>query len=151
MEAWHSWMIVMIVLLILEIFTPGFVAGVLGIAAIIPALVTLAAPKLAVSVQLLVYVVAAAVLFAFIRPMLLKFMPSHGNKGEQTNAMALIGKTGRVTKQIEPNGSHGRVKCGGDDWRAACQGSELIPEGSEVVVTSIEGCTLTVKKSSQEG
>lgn len=151
MEVWHSWMIVLIVLLILEIFTPGFVAGVLGIAAIVPALVTLIKPETATTVQLLVYVIAAAVLFVFIRPLMLKFMPAYNKKGEQTNALSLIGKTGRVTQQIEPDGSQGRVKCGGDDWRAATTGKEPIPIGSEVIVISIEGCTLTVTLSSQEG
>ncbi len=151
MEVWHSWMIVLIVLLILEIFTPGFVAGVLGIAAIAPALITLVAPKTAITVQLLVYVIAAAVLFVFIRPIMLRFMPAFNKKGEQTNALSLIGKKGLVTQQIEPNGTQGRVKCGGDDWRAATAGKEPIAEGCEVVVISIEGCTLTVAPSSQEG
>ena len=151
MEFWQEWTIVLIVLLILEIFTPGFVAGVLGLAAVVPALVTLALPHTSVTVQLFIYAVSALVLFMFIRPMLIKLMPDHKKSASQTNAMSLVGKKGRVTEQIEPDGSKGRVKCGGDDWRAVCESKTPITVGVEVVVVSIEGCTLTVTPSSQEG
>jgi membrane protein implicated in regulation of membrane protease activity len=58
---------------------------------------------------------------------------------------AMIGQSGTVVDEIEPAGGHGRVKTGGEEWRAVATDPRGIPAGSRVVIVSVEGATLTVK------
>ena len=64
--------------------------------------------------------------------------------GEKTNIDAIIGKTGIVQKDIGRNES-GLVKVVNEQWHA--RSDEDIKEGEEIVVTGIQGITLTVKKT----
>lgn len=64
-------------------------------------------------------------------------------KPHLSNAAALIGKKGVVTKLISPN-QPGLVKVDNELWRAAS--GEEIAEGVEVEVQKIEGVTVTVVK-----
>ena len=63
---------------------------------------------------------------------------------EKTNIDAIIGRTGIVQKDIGRNES-GMVKIGHEQWHA--RSDEDIKEGEEIVVTGIQGITLTVKKT----
>jgi membrane protein implicated in regulation of membrane protease activity len=64
--------------------------------------------------------------------------------GEKTNIDAIIGRTGVVQQDISRNES-GMVKIGNEQWHA--RSDEDIKTGEEVVVLSIQGITLTVKKT----
>jgi membrane protein implicated in regulation of membrane protease activity len=64
--------------------------------------------------------------------------------GEKTNIDAIIGRMGIVQKDIRPT-SDGLVKIGYEEWRARAE--EDIKEGEEIIVTSISGATLMVKKT----
>lgn len=55
-------------------------------------------------------------------------------------AEALAGKTGVAATDLWPEG---QVKVEGELWRARCEGG--VDAGSRVVVTGIEGLTLTVE------
>ncbi len=55
---------------------------------------------------------------------------------------SIIGEPGRVKKAIPPQGK-GLVRVRGQEWRAIASGP--IPAGTEVVVTAIEGFTVTVE------
>ncbi len=59
----------------------------------------------------------------------------------KTNSDALIGKKGKVIKQITKH-VPGQVKVDGEIWRAASNAT--IDEGSMVTVESVSGVTLTV-------
>lgn len=61
----------------------------------------------------------------------------------RTNVDAIIGKTGIVAQKITRDVG-GRVKVGGEDWKASA--AEDIEEGSKVVVTGITGATLIVER-----
>jgi membrane protein implicated in regulation of membrane protease activity len=63
---------------------------------------------------------------------------------EKTNIDAIVGKTG-IVKQEVGRTNYGLVKIGMEDWRA--QSEEDIKEGEEVIVTSVSGVTLNVKKT----
>jgi membrane protein implicated in regulation of membrane protease activity len=64
--------------------------------------------------------------------------------GEKTNIDAIIGTRGVVQQGISRNES-GMVKIGNEQWHA--RSDEDIKEGEEIVVLSIQGITLTVKKA----
>ncbi len=99
LELWHLWIIGGIVLWIVEIFTPGFVAGVFGTACLIIA--SLAAFGASLTLQLLFFGVAAAGMGLAIRPLVLKPLYKLGAK-EPTNVDDIVGKTGVVIETIDP-------------------------------------------------
>jgi membrane protein implicated in regulation of membrane protease activity len=72
-------------------------------------------------------------------------------KNQLTNADAVIGKTGVVTKRIAAR-SAGMVKLGDEIWRAELSTTELSPTdecvcepGATVRVEAVEGVTLKVR------
>ena len=62
----------------------------------------------------------------------------------RTNIDAIIGRTGIVLQNIT-NNNDGRVRVGNERWRARAE--EDIKQGEEIVVTSVDGATLVVKKT----
>jgi membrane protein implicated in regulation of membrane protease activity len=63
---------------------------------------------------------------------------------EKTNIDTIIGKKGIVLQSITPIG-HGLVKVGNEEWRARAE--EIIEKDAEIIVTGIQGVTLTVAKT----
>ena len=63
------------------------------------------------------------------------------------NHEALIGKVGVVSEKITKNNLSGRVKVGGDDWRALSEDGEEIEINEQVVVLKIDSIQLVVKKN----
>ena len=61
----------------------------------------------------------------------------------KTNIDAIIGRQGIMLKSIAKN-VDGLVKVGNEQWRARAE--DDIEEGEEIVVTSVNGVTLIVKK-----
>ncbi|MCE2467804.1 MAG: NfeD family protein [Caldilineaceae bacterium] len=56
----------------------------------------------------------------------------------------LIGMSGTVTQAIDGVNTSGMVKIRGEEWRARSTDGTAIPEGSEVVVQSVDGAHLQV-------
>ena len=79
----------------------------------------------------------------FVRPFALKYL----NKNKDirlSNADAIIGRMGKVTEPITPNG-YGRVEIDGDSWKATAVGGIAIAEGTRVSVVSLDSIIITVK------
>ena len=62
----------------------------------------------------------------------------------RTNIDVIIGRTGIVLQNIT-NNNDGRVRVGNERWRARAE--EDIKQGEEIMVTSVNGATLVVKKT----
>lgn len=77
------------------------------------------------------------------RPIVKKFLDF---KKEDTNAGRFIGKTGFVTQTINNEFGEGLVNVSGSMWTARSIDSSVIKEGENVIVKSIEGVKLIVKK-----
>jgi len=112
---------------------------IIGSAFIIGGLVTLPAESWIVTVAVVSAIAAAYVLFGrkYVHRRLLV-------KEEKTNVDKIVGQTGTVLKPISDN-TDGMVKVGYEEWRA--RSNEALNEGVEVMVTGIEGVTLTVNKT----
>jgi membrane protein implicated in regulation of membrane protease activity len=141
LEPWHIWLIIGIALFIIEIFTPAFVAGSLGVGAILAAIGAVAF-NLSFNMQLVVFGVFSLLSFFAIRPIFLKYL----DKSEiETNVDAMIGRQGVVIKPIE-KGQYGYVKIDGDQWRAVAEDNALVIEKDAIVkVVKIEGNTIFVE------
>ncbi len=143
MTVWQIWVIAALIMVILEIFTTGFVVFCFAFGAAVAALA--AAVGCSLAWQITIFAVATAATFWFVRPLALRFF---ARKEEYaTNAAGIIGRTAVVTEEIGEHG--GRVKVDGDDWKAEAQGleaGETLAVGAKVRILSIEGIILTVEK-----
>ena len=62
-----------------------------------------------------------------------------------SNIGRLVGQTARTTTPLEPRGT---VQVAGERWSAVSDSGDPIPEGEEVIVSEVEGLTLTVFRAS---
>jgi membrane protein implicated in regulation of membrane protease activity len=138
---WQYWIALALVLLILEIFLPGFVLFCLGMGCLGGAVAAFF--DLSVNWQLVFFSVGALLSFFLVRPLLMKHFWSKGDL--KTNTEALIGQRGKVSQDFDPTMKLGRVTVGGDDWRAETQEGEVLSRGALVEVLRVESNTLIVK------
>jgi len=136
---WWIWIAAGILLMIIEIMTPGFIFFSIGIGAIVAGLLGF----LNLPAQLLVFVVTSLVSFLLMKKFA-KFLLRPTNV--DTNIFALIGKTGIVTQTIFPL-KKGYVKIEGEEWSAVAEDhDEAINEDTMVEIVKTEGNKVIVKK-----
>ena len=136
---WHWWVFA-IILLILEIFTPGAFFMWMSATAGIVGAILLAAPELSWQTQFVIFAVTSIVAIIagkawFSRNPIDTDMPSLNAREDE-----LIGKVFEVEQAIV-NGS-GRIKVGESTWKANGTDCEI---GTSVRVTSVNGTELTVE------
>lgn len=139
---WENWMYFGILLMIIEIFTPGFVAACIGIGAFAASLV--AGLGGGIVVQLLAFSIVCLLAFLYARPFFLKYLYS-GTKQVNTNADSLIGRTCLVYETINNDVNAGRVKVDGDIFIARSADRSLIPQGTMVEIVEKDSTVLIVK------
>jgi membrane protein implicated in regulation of membrane protease activity len=97
------------------------------------------------SVQFLVFFLVSFALMALVGRYINSRLLRGGSK-MRTNTEEMIGKTASVVMAIEAGGA-GRVALKGTTWRAILKDETAVAAvGDKVVVASIEGVTLTVRK-----
>lgn len=147
LNAWHIWMILGILFVIIEIFDPAFFFISLGIGAIITSLLALVpAVGRSIPFQIFLFALFSFIAFLFMRKLGKKLLV---NPGGETNVYALKGKTATVTQSIEKDGK-GYVKVGGEEWVAISQNGESIPQGSKVQILDIDGNKVIVAPLSMD-
>ena len=137
---WHWW-ILAIILLILEMFSPGAFLMWIGAAAGATGLILLAVPELGWELQFLLFAINSIIAITvgriwFKRNPISTEQPSLNEPGKD-----LIGNVYVVEKAIK-NGK-GRIKVGESTWKAI--GPDL-EAGSKVKVTSTNGSILIVEE-----
>ncbi len=141
LAAWQIWVIAGLLLWILEIFTPGFVVAVFGVACLVAA--PFAALGFSLTTQVIIFAISGGVLALTVRPVLLRLLYRKPG-GYQSNVQGIIGSMGVVTEAIDTPAGRGRVKVGGEEWRAVDENEARISEGSNVMVLAIRGSTAIV-------
>jgi membrane protein implicated in regulation of membrane protease activity len=151
MSDWQVWIVSAVLLLVAELFAPGFwlasvAIGCLaaGIAGLLP---------IGLFGQTLVFAAATVGSLFGLRPVLVRRLLHARGMEVRTNVEALVGKTGVVTKAFDPVTRQGRVQVEGEDWRGALlEGGPVggaagaLPPGTRVVVVQVDGSTLIVDK-----
>ena len=146
---WQLWVILGFALLIVEMFTPGFVLACFAIACIPPAIITYF-EDFDLRAQLAVFGVSTLFIFFFMWPAVLRFL-SNRKDARTSNAEALIGKKGIVIKTISPDAAQGGyVKVDGKTWWAFGPEGIEIGEGAGVVVVKVRGASLDVQFEENE-
>jgi len=144
LEDWHIWVIVGVVLLIAEIFTPGFVLACFGVACLVAAI--FAAFDVGLTLEVIVFCIASVIAFFTVRPLFVKRFYRSDDEAAKTNVDALAGKEGMVAERIDPSLNVGRVVLGGDNWRAVSADGGVIERSEKVEVVRVEGTKLFVKE-----
>lgn len=144
LDVWHLWTIAGVILFILEIFVPGFVVACFGVGCLLTAIP--AALGVSLELQVLVFAAGSLATFFAARPLMIRSMRA-GADDLKSNIDALSGKPGRVVEGIDPATDAGRVKVGGEDWRAVAEDGQAVEAGATVVVVKVDGAKLIVARS----
>ena len=134
------WLGMFLVLLVLEIISLGlttiwFAGG---------ALAAFAAALLGANIiiQAVLFLVISLVLLFVTRPIAVKYF---NNNLAKTNVENVIGKTAKVSRQIDNVNSLGEAVLEGETWMARSENNEIIAEGTLVTVVAVEGVKLIVR------
>jgi inner membrane protein len=145
MDGWIGILMLVIggALLIAEAFTPGFFIIVPGTILVLLGLIVLVAPGLmtfpwGIIVFIVITFAVSVATIMFYR----RLAPGH--KPLSTSMDTLVGMTGEVVKEIEPDNISGKVKLGEQIWSAKSSGK--IPVGEKVIVTKSQGVHVFVCK-----
>ena len=135
------WLVSMILLFIVEAATVNLVTIWFAFGALAALLVSLA--KGALWLQIIAFIVVTIVTLVPTRALAKKYF----NKGvhQPTNADMVIGKECTVTEEINNLEATGAVRCLGKEWSARSESGEVIPKGTVVTATAIDGVKLIVK------
>jgi len=142
LEIWHIWIIAAVVLFIIEIFTPAFLAACLAIGCILAGIFS--SMGFGIQIQLFSFSIGTLISFFGVRPFMLKYAHKKSEK-VKTNVDALIGKIGKVSVIIDNTKNEGRVIVEGDDWRAESINDVIINIGEKVEILQVNSTILTVK------
>lgn len=137
-ELWAIWLVVAVVAALIELMTPSFGFIFVGIAALLSVIASLVG--LPWFVQVAVFVVVLPLLLILVRPWLQKKLSA--SRGVPSRAERFVGVRALVTEPVDPVRGIGRVLVAGEDWAATSK--TPIPEGTEVVVESVDGIRLLV-------
>lgn len=140
MNVWWVFVTIGILLMALEVLTPGFIIMWFGIAFIVAAVPVYFNASL--QVVLFTYAVTLLILTVFVRRIFVgKFSKDAGVK---TNAASLVGEKGVVVEEINAVKSTGRVRVRKEVWTAISVDGEVLSIDRMVVVKRIEGVKLIV-------
>ena len=135
------WWIIAVVLLVVEFITPMTVFIFPAIVAALVGLLAFATDN--ITLQASIFFVASTALIVLLRPL---FVTNKAVKGYKQGSEALIGQELRVVEEIDNTIDQGKVKHASDIFPARNVEKGVISEGSMVIVESVEGITLNVKK-----
>lgn len=138
-----GWLVLAVVMLILEALTVGLISIWMGIGGLAAAATALVTDRFLI--QLVVFIVVSLILLIATRPLAHKYL---NRKTVATNVDAMAGQKAVVIKDVTPL-EYGEVKVNGMTWTAApAPGSGALRAGDVVVVESVEGVKLIVRKES---
>ena len=122
-----------------EVLTAGFLIFWLSLGSLIAMVVSFFTDNLII--QTTVFLISSVILILATKPLVKKFANIETVK---TNAEAIIGKKGLVTKDINSINSTGQVKIEGELWSAIGKNDMDIPKDTEVEVNEIKGVKVIV-------
>lgn len=136
-----------VILIIAEVFTPGFVLlwfGIGALAAALAGLVGLASLPL----QFLIFAIVSVVLTAASRTIFAEyFTRAHQDKGLKMGIDALPGQVGMVVSSSQGALHEGAVKVYGSTWTAyPAEGEEPLEAGERVTVERVQGASIYVRR-----
>jgi len=139
---WWWWMVLAAVFAIGEMITAGFFLFWFAVGALLAGL--LAWLGYGPQWQLLIFVVSSGVLFALSRRFAERFTRK---QPDGVGANRFYGRQTVVLTEIDNIKGVGSVRLDREEWRASSADGEVIPAGESVVVDSVDGTRLIVKRA----
>ena len=126
------WLFLVVVLLIIELVS-AFLLSLAG---------------LGIGWQIGVFLVVSIVLFVFTRPWAMKYV---NKKSEKTNYEGVIGRTVKVTQEINNTEQTGKAVYDGQEWTARSADDNTVIEAGQLArVVRIEGVKLIVREKEEK-
>jgi membrane protein implicated in regulation of membrane protease activity len=144
---WILWIILGVILIIAEVFTPGFVLLWFGIGALAAALSSLLGASL--PAQFLIFLSLSTVLTALSRTLFVNYFTRRDEpEGLKVGAATLPGKIGTVVASSKGALNEGAVKVFGSVWTAyPAEGEPPLEAGDRVVVERLQGASIYVRRA----
>ena len=142
---WYVWLILAGIFVIAEIATVGFLIFWLSLGSLCAMVTSFFTDNLII--QTAVFVITSALFILCTRSLAKKLGKTDNNL--TTNAFSIIGKKAIVVKEINPTLGVGQIKVDGQVWSAKSNGEEIISEGTEVSILSIDGVKAVVTADSK--
>lgn len=137
--AWWLWMVMGVVLLVVEMATPGGLFAIFfGIAAFVIA--PLAAYGASPTLQWVLYTVVSIALVVTLRGYLSKRLEARGSVPVEN----LLGEQATLSEDL-PAGGQARAELRGTTWNARAVDGAAIPQGRRCRVERVEGLTLWLR------
>lgn len=139
------WLVLIILSIVIEVFTLGltsiwFAGGALAALAV-------AALKLPLAAQIIVFLVVSLLFLYFTRPIAVKYF---NNNRKKSNVESLVGRQAIVISEIDNLQGVGQVTVGGQEWSAKSVDDEVRHSvGTVVEIVAIKGVKLVVKPDAQ--
>jgi membrane protein implicated in regulation of membrane protease activity len=146
MPEWLFWFLLGIGLIAIEaVVAFTLYAGTVALAAF-PAAIA-AALGASMEVQVAIFAVGAGLSVLLVRPIAKAHLITPPKIA--TNAGALIGTIGMVTREVDDDSGEVKIK-GGEVWSARTTSGEVYAEGTEVRIREVRGVTVMVEPAQPE-
>ena len=144
---WILWVVLGVVLIIAEVFTPGFVLLWFGIGALAAALTSMLGAGLAL--QFIVFITLSTLLTALSRTIFVNYFTRQDEPGGlKVGAAKLPGQVGTVVTTSQGALQAGAVKVFGSVWTAyPAEGEPPLEAGDRVVVERLQGASIYVRRA----
>ncbi|MDT4969815.1 MAG: hypothetical protein QOJ64_4552 [Acidobacteriota bacterium] len=144
---WILWTVLGVVLIVAEIFTPGFVLLWFGVGALAAALAGLVGIS-SLPLQFLIFALVSVALTAASRTIFVNYFSREKSGSDlKTGVDALPGKVGTVVSSSKGALGEGAVKVYGSTWTAyPAEGEEPLEAGERVAVERVQGASIFVRR-----
>lgn len=140
MEIYYGWLILACILIVLEIFTEGFLICWFGVGSLAAMITSFFAPE-NYTLQIVVFA-ATSILFVLLSR---KFVKKVAPNNIPSNVYTILGKKAVVIAEIDNTTGKGQIKVDGDVWSAKSESGEKIAVDSTVEILRIDGVKVVVK------
>jgi membrane protein implicated in regulation of membrane protease activity len=144
---WILWTILGVILIIAEVFTPGFVLLWFGVGALAAALASFLGAGLAA--QFVIFIVLSSALTALSRTIFVNYFTGRDQpEGMKMGVASLPGQVGTVVTSSHGALNEGAVKVFGSIWTAyPAEGEPPLEAGDRVVVERLQGASIYVRRA----
>ena len=144
---WILWTILGVMLVIAEVFTPGFVLLWFGVGALAAALASFLGAGLAL--QFVLFISVSSALTALSRTIFVNYFTGRDQpEGLKSGMAGLPGQVGTVVSSSQGALHEGAVKVFGSVWTAyPAEGEPPLEAGDRVVVESLRGASIYVRRA----
>lgn len=144
---WIVWTVLGVILIVAEVFTPGFVLLWFGIGALAAALAGLVGIS-SLPLQFLIFALVSITLTAASRTIFVNYFSREREGSDlKMGVDALPGKVGTVVSSSKGALHEGAVKVYGSTWTAyPAEGEEPLEAGERVTVERVQGASIYVRR-----